>query len=42
MDSVRREVQDMHELERYIDAQSGGPGKGWYRIVESPERGARR
>jgi hypothetical protein len=36
MDSVRRQVQSIHELERYIDAQSGGPGKGWYRIVESP------
>ncbi len=26
----------MRELERYIDAQSGGPGKGWYRIVDDP------
>ncbi len=24
------------ELQDYIDAQSGGPGKGWYRIVETP------
>ena len=31
----------MRELERYIDAQSGGPGKGWYRIVETPSRPAR-
>jgi microsomal dipeptidase-like Zn-dependent dipeptidase len=36
MDSVRREVQRARELERYIDAQSGGPGQGWYRIVEDP------
>ncbi len=36
MESVRREVQRTRELERYIDAQSGGPGRGWYRIVESP------
>ncbi|MEZ5572823.1 MAG: hypothetical protein R3E64_12455 [Halioglobus sp.] len=26
-----------HALERYIDAQAGGPGKGWFRIVYSPE-----
>ena len=26
-----------HAMERYIDAQAGGPGKGWFRIVYSPE-----
>lgn len=26
-----------HAMERYIDAQSGGPGEGWFRIVYSPE-----
>ena len=36
MVTVRREAQRMRELERYIDAQSGGPGKGWFRIVEDP------
>jgi hypothetical protein len=36
MDSVRREHADIHELERYIDAQNGGPGKGWFRIVKDP------
>ena len=36
MVTVRREALRMRELERYIDAQSGGPGEGWYRIVESP------
>ena len=36
MDTVRRELDRMEELERYIDAQSGGPGKGWYRLVETP------
>ena len=24
-------------MERYIDAQAGGPGQGWFRIVYSPE-----
>lgn len=36
MASVRLQAQDMRKLERYIDAQSGGPGKGWYRIVTDP------
>ncbi len=36
MDSVRRQAQRMYELQDYIDAQSGGPGKGWYRIVKNP------
>jgi microsomal dipeptidase-like Zn-dependent dipeptidase len=36
MDNVRLQAQRMHELERYIDAQSGGPGEGWYRIVTDP------
>ena len=26
----------------YIDAQNGGPGKGWFRIVTTPVRGAPR
>ncbi len=26
----------MRALERYVDAQNGGPGMGWYRIVTSP------
>jgi microsomal dipeptidase-like Zn-dependent dipeptidase len=29
------------ELEGYIDAQSGGPGKGWFRIVTSPDQARR-
>ncbi|MEH3033592.1 MAG: hypothetical protein PGN07_06045 [Aeromicrobium erythreum] len=36
MTSIRLQAKDMRELERYIDAQNGGPGKGWYRIVTSP------
>ncbi|MBK5216050.1 MAG: hypothetical protein JJE02_00580, partial [Propionibacteriales bacterium] len=36
MDSVRLQAQRMREFERYIDAQSGGPGEGWYRIVTDP------
>lgn len=36
MDGVRLQAQRLHELERYIDAQSGGPGRGWLRIVDDP------
>jgi hypothetical protein len=36
MDTVRLEHKRLHELEDYIDAQSGGPGKGWFRIVTTP------
>ncbi len=36
MDSVRLQARDIYELQDYIDAQSGGPGKGFYRIVTNP------
>jgi hypothetical protein len=36
MDGVRLQSRDLYALENYIDAQSGGPGKGWFRIVTSP------
>ena len=36
MDSVRLQIERIHELQDYIDAQSGGPGKGWFRIVDDP------
>jgi hypothetical protein len=36
MVSVDRSIEEARNLERYIDAQSGGPGQGWFRIVESP------
>lgn len=36
MISVDRQLVEARNMERYIDAQHGGPGKGWFRIVESP------
>jgi hypothetical protein len=36
MTSIRLQAKDMHLMENYIDAQHGGPGKGWYRIVTNP------
>ena len=36
MDAVRRQLRSVKELESYIDAQWGGPGKGFFRIVKNP------
>ena len=36
MDGVRLQARRIHELQDYIDAQSGGPGEGWFRIVTDP------
>ena len=36
MVSVRLQAKRMRQLQNYIDAQSGGPGKGWLRIVRTP------
>lgn len=37
MVSVDHSIEQVYALERYIDAQSGGPGKGWFRVVTSPK-----
>ena len=34
--NVDRQFVEIRKMEAYIDAQSGGPGKGWFRIVENP------
>ena len=36
MNSVRLQNRDIDALEDYIDAQNGGPGRGWFRIVTNP------
>lgn len=36
MDTVRRGIKAMRELQRYVDAQAGGPGKGFFQIVTDP------
>jgi hypothetical protein len=36
MASVVIQRKDLYALQDYIDAQSGGPGKGWFRIVTDP------
>jgi len=34
---IERQLQAAYEFEDYLDAQSGGPGKGWFRIVRTPD-----
>jgi len=36
MTAVDRQIEAAYAMERYIDAQNGGPGEGWYRVVTSP------
>jgi microsomal dipeptidase-like Zn-dependent dipeptidase len=36
MNTIRLEARDSYQLQDYIDAQYGGPGKGWFRIVRDP------
>ena len=36
MDAVRLQAARMHQLQDYIDAQAGGPGEGFFRIVTNP------
>ena len=36
MASVHIQSKDLFALQNYIDAESGGPGKGWLRVVTNP------
>ncbi len=36
MSSVHIQSRDLFALQNYVDAQSGGPGKGWFRVVTDP------
>jgi len=38
MPAIDRQIQAAKDLERFIDQQSGGPGRGWYRIAYSPQQ----
>lgn len=37
MATVRRQIQATKDLEKFIDNQFGGPGKGWFRIAYSAD-----
>ncbi len=36
MTSVDRIIDESWAMQRYIDAQAGGEGKGWFRVVQTP------
>jgi len=36
MDTVRLQIKQLRALQDYVDAQFGGPGKGWLRVVDNP------
>ena len=37
MVAVDRILDETAAMERYLDAQAGGPGRGWFRIVHTPD-----
>jgi microsomal dipeptidase-like Zn-dependent dipeptidase len=37
MDSLRLQAKNLYDLQDYIDAQFKGPGRGFFRIVKSPQ-----
>lgn len=38
MDSIRLQVESLSKMQDYIDAQAGGIGQGFFRLVTSPEQ----
>ncbi len=36
MDSIRLQIQRLHQFVDYLDARAGGPGEGWAQIVTDP------
>lgn len=36
MPNIDRQLEEVRRMERYIDAQAGGPDLGWFRVVETP------
>ncbi len=34
--SIEAQIRTLKGLESYVDAQAGGPGRGWFRLVYSP------
>ena len=39
--TIALEIRRLRALQRYVDAQSGGPGEGWFRIVDGPAEARR-
>jgi len=36
MNTLRRQTAAVYAMQEWIDARSGGPGQGWFRVVTSP------
>jgi microsomal dipeptidase-like Zn-dependent dipeptidase len=41
METVRRSLNAVQRLQSYVDAQAGGPGKGFFQIVTDPNQARR-
>jgi microsomal dipeptidase-like Zn-dependent dipeptidase len=39
--SIELQIQRLHALEDYVDAQQGGRGRGWFRLVYTPAQARR-
>jgi microsomal dipeptidase-like Zn-dependent dipeptidase len=39
--SIEAQIRTLRALQGYVDAQNGGPGKGWLRLVYSPAQARR-
>jgi hypothetical protein len=37
-EAVRQQIQTLRGLQGYVDAQAGGKGKGWFRLVSNPRQ----
>ncbi len=40
-ESVKAQIRTLRAMQNYVDAQAGGTGRGWFRIVESPAQARR-
>jgi microsomal dipeptidase-like Zn-dependent dipeptidase len=40
-ETVKLAIRQLRALEKYVDAQSGGRGRGWFRIVTDPRQARR-
>ena len=35
-ETIKREIKSLRALQNYVDAQAGGKGRGWFRLVYTP------
>ena len=38
MEAVNHQIDQIEKVQRFVDSTSGGPGRGWYRIVTSAQQ----